>query len=160
MESPPPSGTSPPPARAPSGLLEHGARRVARGRSVVLSISATLILMAIGTAVVMRIVDPDDFPTVGLAAWWALETFTTVGYGDVVPTTTVGKIVGGLMMVIGITFLSFLTASVTTALIKRDRGRESAEEPSMADINAILDGIERIDRRLEKLEARLPSQEP
>jgi voltage-gated potassium channel len=145
-EAEPPGGAT--------GLVERRAARIARGRFVVLSISATLVLMAVATAVVMRIVDPHDFPTIGLALWWALETFTTVGYGDIVPTTTWGKVVGGLMMVFGIMFLSFLTAAVTSTLIRRDqRLHDGALQPE--DVDAILSGIARLEHRLEELETHL-----
>ncbi len=50
------------------------------------------------------------------------QTFTTVGYGDVPPTTGAGRVVGGVLMVVGVMFISFLTASVTTSLIRRDDG--------------------------------------
>ena len=67
----------------------------------------------------IRIVDPDNFPSLGLAIWWAIQTITTVGYGDVVPTTAVGQVIGGIEMVIGISFIAFLTAGVTSIVIQR-----------------------------------------
>ena len=41
----------------------------------------------------MRFADSDNFPSVGLAMWWALQTVTTVGYGGVVPTTVFGRVI-------------------------------------------------------------------
>ena len=43
---------------------------------------------------VMTLVDEKDFPNYGVAVWWAIVTLATVGYGDVVPTTVPGRVVG------------------------------------------------------------------
>jgi voltage-gated potassium channel len=138
-------------------LLERRARRIASGRFIVGSVSVTLVVLAMAAAVVMRIFDETDFPTFGLAVWWAAETFTTVGFGDVVPTTTLGRFVGGGVMIFGITFISFLTASVTSALIERDRrrGELSRQAAAPADLSQVISGIARLEERLEQLEKRL-----
>jgi len=151
---PQPDMTTP---RGTQALLEKRAHRIASGRFVVVGVSIALVTVAIGAAVVMRLVDHHDFPTFGLALWWASETFTTVGYGDIVPTTSVGKFIGGGVMIMGITFLSFLTASVTSALIERDRRRaESAgQDEAAAEIARVIAGIARLEERLERLETRL-----
>jgi voltage-gated potassium channel len=47
--------------------------------------------------VVERLVDPKTFHNVWLEMWWAIETVTTVGYGDVVPNQTAGKIIAGFL---------------------------------------------------------------
>jgi voltage-gated potassium channel len=142
-------------------LLEKRARRIASGRFVVGSVAITLIVLAILSAVLMHLVDKTDFPTFGIATWWAAETFTTVGFGDVVPTTTVGRFIGGGVMVFGITFLSFLTASVTSALIERDRRRAelSREAEGPADLSDVVAGIARLEQRLERLEERLAADD-
>ena len=51
-----------------------------------------------------------DFPTFGTGVWWAIVTLATVGYGDVVPHTAWGRVLGAVVILIGVTFLSFLTA--------------------------------------------------
>lgn len=47
-------------------------------------------------------VQPEKFASIPDAMWWGLATLTTVGYGDVVPVTPVGKLIGGLMMIFGL----------------------------------------------------------
>ena len=53
-----------------------------------------------------RHVQPEDFGSIPAALWWAITTLTTVGYGDVVPITTAGKIIGGCVMVFGLAFFA------------------------------------------------------
>ena len=69
--------------------------------------------------VLARIVDPETFDSVWLAFWWALQTITTVGYGDVVPQDTAGKAVGAVLMLGGLSLLSIITATITSAFVAR-----------------------------------------
>ena len=55
------------------------------------------------------------------ALWWSTTTITTVGYGDVYPVTTAGRIVGGLTMVVGISTFAVVTAKVAEWLVRGDR---------------------------------------
>ena len=115
----------------------------------------------------MRIVDPDNFPSLGLAIWWALQTVTTVGYGDVVPTTDVGRVIGGIEMVIGISFIAFLTAGVTSTVIQRASAKAQAVERAHdeRDAKTILDAlvetrraVTELDARLERIESKITHQ--
>lgn len=135
--------------------IERRAGLIVGHRFVFLSISATLIVLAFPCAIVMRIFDSEDYPTLSVAMSWAVQTFTTVGYGDVPPTTGLGRLVGGLLMVVGVMFISFLTASVTTSLIRRDDGSGTHGAGGPDETRAILDGIARIERRLDEIEAKL-----
>lgn len=88
--------------------------------------------------------------------WWAVQTFTTVGYGDVPPTAPLGRVVGGVLMVVGVMFISFLTASLTTSLIRRgDAATGGRDAGPSHESRAILEGIVRLERRLDALEAGL-----
>ncbi len=120
-----------------------------------------LVLLTLAVALlagfVMTLVDEEDFPSFGIGAWWALVTLATVGYGDVVPTTSWGKVVGSGVILFGITFLSFLTATVTSLFVSNDQERKSAEEAvtraaSDAETRALL---LRLDERLAAIEAKL-----
>src|SRR5580765_8346490 len=109
-------------------LVERRVRRIANARSVTVGLALTFVALAFVGAIVIRIVDEHDFPTLGLAVWWALQTVTTVGYGDVTPTTDVGMVIGGIEMVIGISFIAFLTAGVTSTVIQRASAKAQAVE--------------------------------
>ena len=138
-------------------LIERRARRIANARSVVIGLALTFVGLALVGAIVMRIADPDDFPSLGLAIWWALQTVTTVGYGDVVPTTAVGRVIGSIEMVIGISFVAFLTAGVTSTVIQRGSAKEQAVERAHDERNAktILDALVETRQAITELDARL-----
>ena len=69
----------------------------------------------------MTVADHDNFPTIGSGLWWAAQTVTTVGYGDHVPTSFVGQLVAVLVMLLGIGFLTVITASITSTFVARSR---------------------------------------
>ena len=116
---------------------------------------ATLVSVVAG-GVLIRIVDPEEFPDVGTALWWALQTVTTVGYGDVVPRHTVGRIVGAVFMLEAIAFVAIVTAAITSSFVERartermyadDQSQPTGADPvtaQLADIRAQLDRIQRL----------------
>ena len=60
------------------------------------------------------------------ALWWGLTTMTTVGYGDVIPTTAEGRIAAAVLMILGIGLYSAITATITSFLISGDRSGDLA----------------------------------
>jgi voltage-gated potassium channel len=142
-------------------LIERRARRIANARSVTVGLALTFVALALVGAVVIRIADPDDFPSFGLAVWWALQTVTTVGYGDVVPKTSTGRLVGGIEMVLGVSFVAFLTAGVTSTVVRR--GQAGAEEAERVreerDLQTIVDALTEIRAAIADLDKRLAAIE-
>jgi voltage-gated potassium channel len=61
-----------------------------------------------------RDVQPDKFGSIPAAAWWALSTLTTVGYGDAVPHTALGKLLGGVVMLLGVGMIALPVAIIAT----------------------------------------------
>lgn len=66
-----------------------------------------------------RDAQPDKFTNVGEGFWWSIITYTTVGYGDVVPITPLGKFLAGFIAVIGIVTLMLPTGILSGALMTR-----------------------------------------
>jgi voltage-gated potassium channel len=64
-------------------------------------------------------VQPVKFASIGHSFWWAVATLTTVGYGDVFPITTMGKIMSGVIALIGIGFIALPTGIISSAFIER-----------------------------------------
>jgi voltage-gated potassium channel len=100
--------------------------------------------------VIERIADPDTFPSVWLAFWWAIQTVTTVGYGDIVPSQTSGKVLAAVLMLGGLAFLSIVTASITSAFVARRQAEIQAagEDPVIRELADISARLERIETRL------------
>jgi voltage-gated potassium channel len=138
-------------------LVERRIRKIVDARSITLGLATTFVGLAFVGAVAIHFLDKDSFPSFGLAVWWALQTVTTVGYGDVVPAGTTGKVIGGIEMVLGVSFISFLTAGVTSAVIQRSQGKRQEEERAQAveDLKRLLDTLGEIQTAIAALEHRL-----
>ena len=126
--------------------LRGRAQRAIAERHVLRYLSGATLLLSVSAGIGIYLIDRRDFATVGDAMWWALQTLSTVGYGDVVPHTAWGRVLGSLVIVLGITFLSVLTATITSAFVRAgqgDDGREDAETRRLLrDIDARLGAIE------------------
>jgi voltage-gated potassium channel len=136
-------------------------RAMARFRENPASVrNATLVMIVITAAIVLvggvivRVFDARDFPALGSALWFTLQTVTTVGYGDMVPTTGVGRVVGAVVMVVAVALIAILTASITSTFVeaaqRRRRASDQAEE---------RDSVEALHGRLDEVVARLASIE-
>ena len=120
-----------------------------RGAAIVIAVATISITVA--TGILMTVLDRDNYPTIGSGLWWAVQTTTTVGYGDNVPTTVAGQLVAAFVMVVGIGFLTVITAAITSAFISRSR-----REQMRADAEAPTDDqLRQIDKRLQRIEAAL-----
>ncbi len=113
----------------------------------------------------MTIIDHKDFATVGDGMWWAIVTLGTVGYGDIVPHTAWGRVVGSVVIVVGVTFLSFLTATVTSMFVSADQDERTAdadarrgarEAETQAMLQQLLDRTASIEAKLETLGEEKP----
>jgi voltage-gated potassium channel len=76
-------------------------------------------VFTLAAAALERIVEPDKFKSYGLACWWAVQTISTVGYGDVTPETTAGRIVAAIVMITGLAIVPAVTSIVVAILIAR-----------------------------------------
>jgi voltage-gated potassium channel len=140
-----------------TSFVERRIRKIVNARSVTLGLAVTFVALALIGGVIIRFVDDQNFPSVGIGIWWALQTVTTVGYGDVVPTTFAGRMIGGLVMVIGIAFISFVTAGVTSTLVQRSAKEESeADRVHQEEIaKRIVDQLTELGKRLDAIDSKL-----
>ena len=120
-----------------------------RGAAVVIASVSTTI--TVGAGLLMTVADHNKFPSIGSGLWWAVQTVTTVGYGDHVPATVAGRLVAALVMLVGIGFLTVITAAITSTFVSRSRREQT---PSGA-ANATAEQLRQIAGRLERIEAAL-----
>ena len=107
-------------------------------------------VVVVGGGVAMRVLDHSEYPNIWRGMWWALQTVTTVGYGDVTPTHPSGRIVAAFVMLQGIAFVSILVAAITSTFVARaERERKQAEAGEDESVE------ERIDARFDDLAASL-----
>src|SRR5205823_6319635 len=102
---------------------------------VVASASLVLLISALAMLEAERRNPQTDINSFGDAVWWAVTTMSTVGYGDLYPTTSDGRYIGAGLMVAGIALLGVVTASLAAWLIKQVRSVESeAQGATRGDI--------------------------
>lgn len=73
--------------------------------------------------------------------WWALATVTTIGYGDVVPTSAVGRLLGMILVILGLGIFVIITANILAFVLRRERRTLVKEE---RELNEVLDEIKHI----------------
>jgi voltage-gated potassium channel len=122
------------------------ARRAAR------TIALVTVFLTVISGVLIHFTDKKTYPNIGDGLWWAIQTVTTVGYGDLVPASTTGRLVAALVMIVGIGFLTVITAAITSAFIESARRRLQGTETDT--LSAQLD---QIGKRLDAIEAGLKS---
>jgi voltage-gated potassium channel len=119
-------------------------------------ILATLVFV-VGGGILIRFVDHKEYANVFVGMWWAIQTVTTVGYGDVTPREVSGRLVATLLMLEGIAFLAIVTAVITSTFVaraQRERGGalEESAESSEQHLGARFD---RLEERLDRIDATL-----
>ena len=114
--------------------------------SVFRFVSLATVFLTVIAGAIQATVDTGDFKTFWDGVWWAVVTVTTVGYGDVYPTTVAGRVVAIALMLVGVGFLAVLTATIASRFVKEDRGSETA---------AITESLARIEADIAALKAQL-----
>ncbi|MEM1129180.1 MAG: ion transporter [Pseudomonadota bacterium] len=101
-----------------------------RGELLVFAMLASIILYiaSVGIYIFEHEAQPDKFSSVPICLWWAVVSFTTVGYGDMFPITPGGQIFTSLILFIGLGVIAVPTAIITTALIQTDLTKEIEDE--------------------------------
>jgi len=120
-------------------------RRLASGQVLRVVALLTLFIVVVAGAA-QAAFNANEFESVWDGVWWAVVTVTTVGYGDLYPTDVEGRLIGLAVMLLGIGFLSVLTATIASHFIRNDTGSEE-----------VLETLRRIEADVADLKARLPS---
>jgi len=115
------------------------------------------VLVVILGGVVMRLVDGEEYPNVWRGMWFALQTVTTVGYGDVTPENTSGRLVAVFLMLQGIAFLTIIVAAITSIFVAR--ARREADLASEVGTTSVHERFDHLEDRLDRLESMLKGRE-
>jgi voltage-gated potassium channel len=128
-------------------LLLHQSLTARRAAGI---IAGFTFLMTVAGGILERVLDHREYPTIGRGLWFALQTVTTVGYGDVTPRYTSGRVIAAVLMLTAIGFLAVITASVTASLVESGRRRLAAKsEPDYGQrLNEVNDRLARIEALL------------
>lgn len=108
---------------------------------------ATALLVVVGALAILdaeRSAPEATISTFGESLWWSLVTVTTVGYGDMVPVTTTGRIVAAALMLVGIALIGAVTATVAAWFIDNTQaaGKDAPREGSADEIGHRLAALE------------------
>lgn len=96
-----------------------------------ITVFVTFVLMLLSSTLMHYIEhndQPEKFASIGDAFWWAVATLTTVGYGDVYPITPLGKILSGIIALIGIGFVALPTGIISSAFIEKIQKDKKAKK--------------------------------
>lgn len=107
-------------------------QKVAIGRQFAITVKVFIAsifiayISAVQITISERTVEASNIKNFGDGLWWAITTVTTVGYGDRYPTTVEGKVLAVGLMIVGISLMGVITASVAAWFVKMGQG-ESAK---------------------------------
>jgi voltage-gated potassium channel len=125
-----------------------------RGATAVI-VTATAVVV-FGAGVLMTLIDKEEYPTFGIGLWWAVQTVTTVGYGDVAPTDVFGRLVGAFVMLEGTAFIAIVTAVITSSFVTRAQSEQDAarKEDELSDRELIEKRFDELESKLDALAAK------
>src|SRR6476469_11036767 len=129
------------PGRLGQRLDERIARKGLRPRYAAYVIIVAWAIGVVVFGVVERLVDPDTFDNVWLGMWWAIQTVTTVGYGDVVPGSTAGKVIASFLMLGGLSLFAVVTGAITSAFVTQAQ-RQMSGDPVMQKLDEVTTQLE------------------
>jgi voltage-gated potassium channel Kch len=135
------------------GMRTRWVERAVGSNRILLYLAGITLGLSAVAGFLMHFIEEEAFPTVGTGVWWAVVTFCTVGYGDVVPTDALGRLVASIVMVFAITFITIATALVTSALVTTEQRR--SQQAAEALHPPVHETLARIEARLDSLERRL-----
>ena len=128
--------------------------------SIIVTSTAAIVL---ASGLLMRLLDHKEYPNLFIGMWWAIQTVTTVGYGDVTPKDVAGRIVAGFVMLEAIALVAIVTAAITSTFVARAArlqdvtdAKHDAKEDALeqARFEELSDRLARVETLLQSLADR------
>ena len=94
-----------------------------KSSQILTAIAALLLLLLIAASLMFfaeSAAQPDKFTSIPAAMWWSVVTLTTVGYGDLVPVTTTGRLLAAVIAVMGIGLFALPAGILSAGLLEAD----------------------------------------
>ena len=127
-------------------VIEKAIGQAIRGRVIIYTASGAVLLVYACSLSILQVERGrarSSINNFGDALWWALETVTTVGYGDKSPHTTLGKLIAATLMIGGIGVVSLITASLASWIVERVAEEDTASQAiTETHINALRADVE------------------
>src|SRR4030095_2344405 len=92
--------------------IEHFMRQPPSVRNAAGVIVIATAVVTVGAGALISLIDSDEYPNVGVGLWWAIQTVTTVGYGDVAPKDAAGRLLGAFVVLEGSAVIAIMTAGI------------------------------------------------
>jgi voltage-gated potassium channel len=126
------------------------------------AIMTVTVVMTLLGAVVLRVFDHEEYPTIGEAIWFTLQTVTTVGYGDNTPADFTGRLVAAAIMLTAIGLITVITAIITSTFVGAATKRNNAdgEQAGIDTIVRLEAALQALDDRLDRIESKLDLRPP
>lgn len=110
-------------------VMHRAVGNAIRGRVVMYTVAGAVLLVFVASLAVLE--NERDQPGAhithfGQALWWSITTITTVGYGDLTPVTTTGRVIAVLLMIGGISLVGSITATLASWIVQRVSDEDAA----------------------------------
>jgi len=144
------------------GVLQRVTGNALRGRVVTYVIASSAMLVYVGALAMYDAEKNASGATIksfGDALWWAFVTITTVGYGDMTPTTVLGRAIAVGLMIGGIALLGVVTATLASWLVDKVAAEETKNKAvTVEHIEMLRDEIRKLRIEVGNADKTLPEQ--
>ena len=135
-----------------SGHRMEIALKSSRPKIIVFILYISLIVIILGTLMYIVEGQKNGFDNIPDSIYWAVVTLTTVGYGDVVPVTELGKGIAVLIMMLGYAIIAVPTGIVSAEFAKNDKEQLENQDEILSKEDEILNKLNALESKIDKLE--------